>query len=66
MNESTDNQITLANSPVVPAGVNSLRCLKTSILPESLAVAARQRIIFFVSGVGFFKSVWSTGRFSLS
>ena len=66
MNESTDNQIMLANSPVVPAGVNSLRCLTTSILPKTLALAARQRIIFFVSGVGFLKSVWSTGRFSSS
>ena len=62
----TDNQILLANSPVVPAGVISLRCLTTSILFESLAVAARQRIILVVSEVGCFKSVLSKCRFSFS
>ena len=63
MNEITDNQIRLPNSPVVPSGVISLRCLITSILFESLAVAAKQRIIFRVSGVGCFKSVCFKCRF---
>ena len=66
MNELTDNQMLQANSPVVPAGVISLRCLTTSIRFESLAVSAKQRIILVVSGVGFSKSVWSKWRFSLS
>ena len=44
----------------------SLRCLTTSILLEYLAVSARQRIMFFVSGVGCFKSVWSNCRFCFS
>ena len=66
MNELTDNQMLQANSPVVPAGVISLRCLTTSIRFESLAVSAKQRIILVVSGVGFSKSVWSKCRFSLS
>ena len=66
MNESTDNQMLQANSPVVPAGVISLRCLTTSIRFESLAVSAKQRIIRVVSGVGFSKSVSSNCRFSLS
>ena len=66
MNELTDNQIRLANSPVVPAGVISLRCLTTSILFEYFAVSARQRIMFFVPGEGCFKSVWSNCRFCFS
>ena len=55
MNESTDNQILQANSPVVPAGVKLVRSLTTSTWFESLAV---------VSGVGCSKSVWSKCRVS--
>ena len=66
MNEATDNQILQVNSPVVPAGVISLRCLTTSTRFDSLAVAARQRIILVASGVGCFKSVLFKCRFSFS
>ena len=66
INELTDNQILQANPPVVPAGMISLRCLTTSIRFESLAVAARQRIILVVSALGFSKSAWSKCRFSFS
>ena len=60
------NQIMQVNSPVVPASVISLRCLTTSIRFDSLAVAARQRIILAVSGVGCFKSVSFKCRSSFS
>ena len=66
MNELTHNQILQANPPVVPAGMISLRCLTTSIRFESLAVAARQRIVLVVSALGFSKSAWSKCRFSFS
>ena len=62
----SDNQMLQANSPVVPAGVISLRCLTTSIRFEFLALSAKQRIILVVSGVSFSKSVWSKWKFSLS
>ena len=65
MNELTDKMLQ-SNSPVVPAGVISLRCLTTSIRFESLALSAKQRIILVVSGVGFSKSVWSKWKFSFS
>ena len=55
MNESTDNQILPANSPVVFSGVVSLRGLTTSIWLESLIV---------VSGVACSTSVWSKWRIS--
>ena len=51
MNELTVNQVLQANSPVIPAGVISLRILPKSTCFESLAV---------VSGVGCSKSVWSS------
>ena len=56
VNELTDNQMLLANSPVVLAGVMSLRSLPTSVWFESLAV---------ISGVGCSKSAWSKRRISL-
>ena len=55
MNESTDDQILQANSPVVPAGVMLVRCLTTSTWFESLVV---------VSGVGCSKSIWFKCRVS--
>ena len=55
MNELTDNQMLQGNSPVVPAGVVSLRIFTTSTCLEALAV---------VSGVGCSKSVWSKCRVS--
>ena len=55
VNELTDNQMLLANSPVVLAGVMSLRSLPTSVWFESLAV---------ISGVGCSKSAWSKCRIS--
>ena len=54
------------DSPVVPAGVISLKCSSTSSLFESLAVLARQRINCLVSGPGSFSEAWSGCRVSCS
>ena len=55
MNELTDNQILLANSPIVLASVVSLGGLTTSIWFASLAVVSR---------VGCSKSAWFKCRIS--
>ena len=55
VNELTDNQILLGNSPIVLAGVVSIGCLTTSICFASLAVVSR---------LGCSKFAWSKCRVS--
>ena len=52
------------NSPVVPAGVISRKCLTKSSRFSDLALKARPRIILFVSGSGLFKDAGSNCRAS--
>ena len=52
---STKKNFIFSNSPVVPAGVISRKCLTKSSRFSDLALRARSRIILFVSGSGMAK-----------
>ena len=65
-NSSWQHDISMSDSPVVPAGVISLKCSNTSSLFESLAALAKQRINCLVSGPGSSREAWSGCRVSCS
>ena len=56
----------MLNSPVVPAGTTSLKCLTTSSLFEDLAFLVKQRIKTLVAASGSFKVAWSGCRLSFN
>ena len=60
----TKNKIIFLDSPVVPAGVISRKCLTKSSRFSDLALKARPRIILFVSGSGVTKDDGSNCRAS--
>ena len=59
-----EKEIIFLNSPVVPAGVISRKCLTKSSRFSDLALKARPRITLFVSGPGLIKDAGSNCRAS--